>query len=56
MSSSHQIDQSGDTKQFTITAFLAFAVVFAFLMLLSLWHGDFKPSVPGGETHTEAEK
>lgn len=54
--SSHQIEQAGDTKQFTVTIFLAFAAVFAFVMLLSLWHGDFKPAVPAPDATTATEK
>ncbi len=56
MSSSHQIEQSGDTKQFTVTVFLAFVVVFVFVMLVSQWHGDFKAPVPGAEVTTAVEK
>ena len=31
---------SNDTKSFTLTAFIAFVVVFVFAMLMMLWHGD----------------
>ena len=54
--SSHEFDQDGDTKKFTVTAFLAFVVVFAFVMLMAHCKGDFKPGQSGGETHTVAEK
>lgn len=54
--SSHEFDQEGDTKKFTVTAFLAFAVVFAFVMLMAQCKGKFQPPVQGAETHTEAEK
>ena len=56
MSSSHQIDQTGDTSKFTITAFLAFVVVFSFVLLMSQCHGDFKPLVPSQTTTAAAEK
>jgi hypothetical protein len=56
MSSSHQIDQTGDTSKFTITAFLAFVVVFSFVLLMSQCHGDFKPLVPSQATTAAAEK
>ncbi len=54
MSSSHQIDQGGDTKQFTVTAFLAFVIVFVFVLLMSQCHGNFKPPVAGGADATVA--
>ncbi len=56
MSSSHQIDQTGDTSKFTITAFLAFVVVFSFVLLMSQCQGDFKPLVSGEGTTAAAEK
>ena len=43
MSSSHQIEQAGSTQKFTITAVLAFALVFSFLLLMSTCHGPFTP-------------
>ena len=42
--SSHEFDPSGDTKKFTVTAFLAFAVVFAFVMLMAQCKGPFHPA------------
>ncbi len=57
MSSSHQVEQARDTKQFTITVFIAFVVVFAFVMLVSsLWQGSFKPVVPTFDATTATEK
>lgn len=41
----------GDTKKFTLTAFLSFALVFCLLVLFSNCHGDFKP---GGAAHHAA--
>ena len=29
-----------DTRSFTLTAFIAFVVVFVFVMLMMLWHGE----------------
>ena len=54
--SSHEFNQEGDTKKFTVTAFFAFAVVFAFVMLLSQCKGPFKPAVPPGQAPAAAEK
>ena len=54
--SSHEFDQTGDTKKFTVTAFLAFAIIFAFVMLMSQCKGPFKPAVNTEETHAAAEK
>ena len=54
--SSHEFDQGGDTKKFTVTAFLAFAIVFAFVMLMSQCKGPFKAGAPAEETHAAAEK
>ena len=56
MSTSHQIEQDGDTSKFTVTAFLAFVVVFAFVLLMSQCHGDFKPLVSGEGSTAAAEK
>ena len=56
MSSSHQVEKGGDTRQFTVTAFLAFVVVFAFVLLMSQCQGNFKPSVPAADSTTAAEK
>ncbi|HWB27372.1 MAG TPA: hypothetical protein VG738_17980 [Chitinophagaceae bacterium] len=54
--SSHEFEQEGDSKKFTATAFFAFAVVFAFVMLLSQCKGPFKPVVPSQQAPTAAEK
>lgn len=51
--SSHEIDHEGDSKKFTVTAFIAFVVVFAFVMLLSQCHGPFVPKA-SSEGHTPA--
>jgi len=54
--SSHDFNQEGDSKKFTLTAFLAFVVVFAFVMLMSQCHGKFRPGVETGQAPTAAEK
>jgi len=55
--SSHELGQEGDSKKFTLTAFLAFVVVFAFLMLMSQCHGKFVPKASAEEaTPTAVEK
>jgi len=54
--SSHELEQSGDTKKFTLTAFLAFVIVFAFVMLMSQCKGDFKPAATGTETPSAVAK
>lgn len=41
----------GDTKKFTLTAFLSFATVFCVVMLFMRCHGDYKP---GGGAHGAA--
>ena len=56
MSSSSHIEQSGDTKQFTVTAFLAFVVVFSLVLLFSQCHGDFKPLVQDSSAAAAVEK
>ncbi|MBX2931540.1 MAG: hypothetical protein KF781_06320 [Chitinophagaceae bacterium] len=40
----------GDTKKFTLTAFVSFAVVFVFLVLFSCCHGDYRTE-KSGEHH-----
>lgn len=53
--SSHEIGQEGDSKKFTVTAFTAFVVVFAFLMLMQRCHGKFVPNAPAAtEEHAPA--
>jgi hypothetical protein len=54
--SSHEFDNTGDTKKFTVTAFLSFAVVFAFLMLMAQCKGPFHPKVVTEEPHVSMEK
>jgi hypothetical protein len=54
MSSSHQIEQAGSTQKFTITAVLAFALVFSFLLLMSTCHGPFKPITQNTEASAES--
>ena len=39
-----------DPKKFTIVAFMAFVVVFVFVMIMMLWHGDYTHS-ENGERH-----
>lgn len=43
----------GDTKKFTLTAFLSFATVFCVVMLFMRCHGDYKP---GGGAHGAASE
>jgi len=54
--SSHEFDQQGDTKKFTATAIFAFAIVFAFVMLMSQCKGRFKPAIPAEPAPAAAEK
>ena len=42
--------ESEDSKKFTLTAFLSFAVVFVFLMLMTTCHGTYKKNVDPGTT------
>lgn len=42
--SSHEIGHEGDSKKFTVTAFIAFVTVFVFVLLLSQCHGPFVPN------------
>ena len=44
----------GDTKKFTLTAFISFATVFCVLMLFMRCHGDYKPSGGGHGAATES--
>ena len=39
-----------DPRSFTLTAFIAFVVVFVFVMLMMLWHGDTSKDSEGN-TH-----
>ena len=41
-----------DPRKFTMIAFIAFAVVFVFAMIMMLWHGSFTHS-ENGERHYE---
>ncbi len=36
-----------DAQGFTLTAFIAFVVVFVFAMLMMLWHGDTQKDTNG---------
>lgn len=54
--SSHELDQTGDSKKFTLTAILAFVAVFAFMLLISLWHGPFKPGAQAEPAEHAVEK
>lgn len=45
----------GDTKKFTLTAFISFAAVFCVLMLFMQCHGDYKPSSGGHHAAGAAE-
>lgn len=43
-----------DVKSFTLTAFIAFAVVFVFVMIMMLWHGNSSHDTEGNvhyDTH-----
>ncbi len=43
-----------DSKSFTLTAFIAFVVVFVFAMIMMLWHGNTTRDADGNvhyETH-----
>jgi len=42
--------QEIDPKKFVLTAFLSFAAVFCFLMLMRLWQGDYQIK-SSGEMH-----
>ena len=39
-----------DTKRFTLIAFIAFVVVFVFVMIMMLWHGSYSHDA-NGEIH-----
>jgi len=53
--SSHEIGHEGDSKKFTVTALVAFVVVFAFVMLMQRCHGTFEPNAPAAtEEHAPA--
>ena len=53
--SSHESGHEGDSKKFTATAILAFAIVFAFVLLMSQCHGKFVPNAPAAtEEHAPA--
>ena len=41
-----------DVKRFTLTAFIAFVVVFVFVMLMMLWHGPVSHDTDG-KSHYE---
>ncbi|HMZ45970.1 MAG TPA: hypothetical protein PKG56_03070 [Chitinophagaceae bacterium] len=45
----------GDSKKFTLTAILSFAIVFCFLALFSRCNGDYKTDKSAG-SHTPATK
>ena len=42
-----------DSKRFTLIAFIAFVVVFVFVMLMMLWRGDYRSE--NGEIHYNTE-
>jgi hypothetical protein len=42
-----------DPKKFTMMVFISFVVVFVFVMLMMLFHGDVK--VDNGERHYQTE-
>ena len=43
-----------DPRKFTMIAFVAFATVFVFAMLMMLWHGDFEHG-ENGERHYDTQ-
>ena len=43
----------GDPKKFTVMVFISFVVVFVFVMLMMLWHGNAEYS--NGERHYQTE-
>ncbi|MEP6468069.1 MAG: hypothetical protein ABJB05_17285 [Parafilimonas sp.] len=43
-----------DPKKFTIMVFISFVVVFVFVMLFMLWHGDVHYSA-NGEVHYQTQ-
>jgi hypothetical protein len=46
----------GDTKKFTLTAFLSFATVFCVLMLFMRCHGSYKPNSAAHHEEVKAEQ
>jgi hypothetical protein len=36
-----------DSKRFTLIAFIAFVVVFVFVMIMMLWHGSYSQDTTG---------
>jgi hypothetical protein len=36
-----------DAKKFTMVAFIAFVVVFVFVMIMMLWHGGYQRGADG---------
>ncbi len=53
MSTQHFDEDS--VKKFTLTGFLAFAVVFSVLMLMMRCHGDFVPITENGHSAAATE-
>ena len=41
-----------DPRSFTLTTFIAFVVVFVFVMLMMLWHGDTSKDSAGNVHYT----
>jgi len=52
--SSHEFDQDGDTKKFTVTSILAFAIVFAFVILMAQCKGPFHPKTQHDEVEVHS--
>jgi len=42
-----------DPKKFTVMTFISFVVVFVFVMLMMLWHGDVNSE--NGERHYQTQ-
>ena len=40
----HQQFDERSSKKFTLMLFISFAVLFCFVMLMMLWHGDVNPN------------
>lgn len=51
---SHEIHQEEDTKKFTLTVILSFAVIFCFYVLLAQCKGPFHPHVEHAATEQSA--
>lgn len=48
------LNTPNDSKKFTVIAFVAFAVVFVFTMIMMLWQGNFQHT-ENGEIHYDTK-